>query len=73
MTKKHYLKVTSILILISLILTSCDPSLLNTTKGDLVISFDQNVSKDTLEPQIKMDVDSYIISGTGPIIERSHQ
>ncbi|NCD06322.1 MAG: hypothetical protein EOL97_09395 [Spirochaetia bacterium] len=66
MTKKHYLKVTSILILISLILTSCDPSLLNTTKGDLVISFDQNVSKDTLEPQIKMDIDSYIISGTGP-------
>ncbi len=66
MIKSHYLKRTSILILISLILTSCDPSLLNTTKGDLVISFDQNVSKDTLEPQIKMDIDSYIISGTGP-------
>jgi len=66
MTKKHYLKITSILILISLILTSCDPSLLNSTKGDLVISFDQSISKDTLEPQIKMDVDSYIIRGTGP-------
>lgn len=66
MIKKHCLKITSILIFFSLILTSCNPSLLNVSKGDLVIRFNQNVSKDTLSPQIKMEIDSYIISGIGP-------
>ena len=66
MIKKHCLKITSILIFFSLILTSCNPSLLNVSKGDLVIRFNQNVSKDTLGPQIKMEIYSYIISGIGP-------
>ncbi|MGD6731538.1 MAG: InlB B-repeat-containing protein [Pleomorphochaeta sp.] len=55
-----------LLVFITFILFSCELPTQNNEVGNLTINFDSATSRDLIEPAIKMDIDSYLISGIGP-------
>ena len=55
-----------LLVFITFILFSCELPTQNNKVGNLTINFDSATSRDLIEPAIKMDIDSYLISGIGP-------
>lgn len=65
MLKKINIIFILISIVFSLVFTSCNLDVNNET-GELTINFRHESSKSTLQPEIVMEVESYLITGIGP-------